>query len=304
MPIKFFRIDGEDILVEDVMSGKRPTRYPLTFLAMASDFRAWDGKPHVTDLLNGDRLTWLKNRIDYSVDPDEASYRIFGTQSHSKLEAHEVPGVIAELDLETDEVQGRTDLIGVINGEEALIDYKVVGSYKIQQSFGIYYENENVVDGDGNPVLFKTGAKKGQQKTRKVLARDQSKIDIKDFTRQLNIYRLLYKKMYDKEINSLYIFAIVRDGGTQTAISRGVIQKTYTIPIPLASDSVVEAMIKRRSNELKNAMASETPPPVCGASECWDGRRCQGFCEVADACGALGDNPYLKQRPEEEDADE
>lgn len=301
MPIKYFTIDGVEIPVEDVLSGNAKTRFPRAYLEMAADFRKWDGKPHVTDLLNGFRLTWLKNKADYAVDPDDAAYRVLGVQAHGKLEQYEGQGEVAELGLETDDLQGRTDLVGVINGERAMTDYKVVGSYKIQQALGLYYEDEPVLNPDGSPYLFKSGARKGQPKTHKVLKKDPAKADIKDFARQLNIYRVLYKMMTGESIENLYIFAVVRDGGTRIAQERGVLQKTYTFPMPVVADEKVLAFIKKQSSALKEAMDLQTPPPVCSPEECWNGRRCKDFCEVSIACKALNDNPYLGAKEEEDE---
>lgn len=297
--LKWLTIDGVNHPVEDVLSGKIPTRYPMTYLRMAADFRKWDGKPHVTDLFNGARLTWLKNKADYAVNPEDASFRIFGTQAHGKLESHATEGM-AEVGLELDDIQGTTDLICEINGERAMVDYKVVGSYKIQKALGIYQEDEPILE-DGKPVLFKTGKNAGKPKTHKVIKTDPAKADMKDFTRQLNIYRYINKIMTGEDIENLYIFAIVRDGGTQIATQRGIVQNTYTFKIPYAKDEYVKRYIETRSGILREAMQSDVPPSLCSAEECWDGRRCKDYCEVSKACAALHDNPYLKEGTNDEE---
>ena len=301
MPVSHLIIDGNKVPVEDVLSGKVNTRFPKAYLELAADFRKWDGKPHVTDLLNGFRLMWLKHNTMYSVDPDDAAYRVLGVQAHAKLEEFQGQGETAELGLETDEIQGRTDLICTINGIESITDYKVVGSYKIQQALGLYYDVEPVMNPDGTPYCFKSGARKGQPKTRRVLKKDPAKADIKDFARQLNIYRYLFWKMYGKVIDSLNIFAIVRDGGTKIALERGILQKTYTFPVPVVPFEKVEAFVTKRSQELREVMAATTAPALCSPDECWQGKRCKDFCEVSEACKALGDNPFLGAAEEEEE---
>ena len=291
-----FKIDGVLIPAADVLSGKVPTRYPLGYLQVAADSRKWDGKPHVTDLFVGIRQLWLKEKFDFSVDPEDAAYRIIGTNAHAKLEtkAHELDE--KEISLETDEIQGRSDLFGPMMGEMAITDYKVVGSYKVQQCLGIYSEDEPILE-DGKPVYFKTGARAGQPKTHKVTKMDPKKAYIKDFTRQLNIYRVLAKKVLGIEAKRLFIFAIVRDGGTIAATQRSVTQKTYTFEIPLADDEKVWNYIKARSAAIIGSMSGDIAPPLCSNEENWDGRKCQGYCEVAGACRAIGDNPFLKGEP-------
>ncbi|HQO66108.1 MAG TPA: hypothetical protein PLI66_05190 [Spirochaetales bacterium] len=302
MGISHFLIDGQKIPVEDAISGKVPTRFPIPYLELAADFRAWDGKPHVTDLLSGIRPLWLKNKNDYAVDPDDAAYRILGIGSHARLESSgDQPG--AELPLDADEIQGRTDLLTTVNGKMSIIDYKVLGSYKVQQLLGIYYEDVPVLDPDGNPVFFKSGKNKGERKTKKMLKTDPSKADVKEFARQLNIYRYLVKLTKGVIVDDLYLFVIVRDGGTRSATERGVLFKTYTIRLPLAPEEKVIAYVEARSAEIRAYMASDNPPPMCTVEECWNGKKCQEYCEVKDFCAALGDNPFLRNNPEEKEAD-
>jgi hypothetical protein len=291
--LKYFVIDGVEVPLEDVFHGKVATMYPLPYLRMAADERVWDGKPHVTDLFAGIRELWLKKNRDYGIDPDDAAFRAVGTGTHERLEAHTGAFDDKEIALEVDEIQGRSDLKTMINGEIALVDYKVVGSYKVAKALGIYQEDEAVLDENGKAVLFKTGKNAGQPKTKKVTKVDPAKADMTDYIRQLNIYRVLWKKIFGEDIQNLYIFAILRDGKTMIATSRGLHKQTYTIRVPVANDEKVWAYINKRSQALCDAMAGTDVPPLCSNEENWDGRKCQGYCPVAKHCQALGDNPFL-----------
>ena len=73
--------------------------------------------------------------------------------------------------------------------------------------------------------------------------------------------------------------------------------------LPLAPEEKVIAYVEARSAEIRAYMASDNPPPMCTVEECWNGKKCQEYCEVKDFCAALGDNPFLRNNPEEKEAD-
>lgn len=285
----FLRKNGdvvEKIPLADVFSGKVVLPFPMSYLKMAADDRPWEGKPHVTDLLNGPRMLYLKSTTDYGVDPADAAFRVLGVASHKKLEGL---GDTSEIELEDDDVVGRSDVLDENpDGTYTITDYKVVGSFKITQALGLISVDEPVRDANGELTYFKSGDRKGQMKTHKVQHLVPEKADTKEWSRQLNIYRYLAEKQLGIQITKLQIFAIVRDGNTIAATSRGVVESTYLIPIKLFAKDVVEEFIKTRSEEIKQAFKTKTIPRVCDEDESWSGRRCRDYCPVAEACAAAG----------------
>lgn len=311
MPLKHFRFkayigDEERIVlvpVADALEGKFPdgvkSRFPKSFLEMASEDRPWSGKPHVTDLIAGPRYVWLKHTTDYSIDPNEAVYRVLGIQAHKKLEGI---GETSEVDLVGDDVVGRSDLIEPNgDGTYTITDYKVVGSYKVAKALGIYSESVPVLDDSGKPVMFKTGQRAGLPKTKKQVMVDPKKADRKDWIRQLNVYRYLAMKSLGIIISNIQIFAIVRDGGTVAAISRGVTEPTYLFALPIFTEETVETFIKERSAAITDAMNGGVTPRVCDASESWEGNKCKRYCEVSARCRELGCHWLESGGPDEED---
>jgi hypothetical protein len=291
--LKWFKLkdsDGElhDYPVDEVLAGKHDSilRFPKSYLAMVADERPWEGKPHVTDLLNGPRYVFLKATTDYATSPEGAAFRVMGIQAHKKLEGL---GETSELHLENDDVIGRSDLLESNgDGTWTLTDYKVVGSYKVGLAIGIYTEREEIIGPDGTAEIFKSGDRKGQVKSHNVLKCDPSKADTKDWTRQLNIYRYLAEKECNIRVTKLQIFVIVRDGNTIAARSRGVMDETYLVPIKIFQDDKVQSFISERSQELMDAFKPGAIPRACNKEEAWDGRRCMGYCDVSKACAAMG----------------
>jgi hypothetical protein len=272
-------------------------RYPKSYLRFVADERPWDGKPHVTDLINGPRYVFLKHTTDYSINPSSAAYRVMGINAHARLESNDEEN---EISLENEDVVGRSDVIeDNPDGTNTITDYKIVGSYKVALALGIYTESVPSLDENGNPIVIKSGAKKGLVKTHKEIRVDPKRADIKDWTRQLNIYRMLANQQ-GYNVTKLQIFVIVRDANTITSINRGVLNETYLIPLPVFSDRVVNDFVKQRSGELMEAFEKNETPRICNAEESWNGRRCKDFCEVAGACQQCG-GPFVA---EQEDSDE
>lgn len=303
---KFKAIRGDEevtvlVPVADAIKGEFPpdvkNRFPKSFLEMAADERPWDGKPHVTDLIAGARYVWLKHTTDFSIAPDDSVFRVLGIQAHKKLEG---VGETSEIALVSDDVVGRSDLIEPNgDGTYTITDYKVVGSFKVAKALGIYSESVPVLDDAGKPVMFKTGPRAGLPKTKKQTFVDPKKADRKDWIRQLNIYRYLAQKSLGIIVTNIQIFAIVRDGGTVAAISRGVTEPTYLFALPLFTEETVEAFIKKRSIALMDAMEGRVIPPPCDNEESWGGEKCKRYCEVSARCKELG-CPWLEASEEEE----
>jgi hypothetical protein len=260
-----------------------------------------DTELHVTDLLNSARYNLLNKRVETIVDIDDAAWRILGTASHLALEQQ--GGNMSEVSVSHDfgigRLVGKIDLIEEIDGGHRIIDYKVVGSYSVLGVFGMYQETEVELDENGKPILYKSGEKKGMERTRKVWRTDPGKRDIRKYARQLNIYAYLAKRCLGIEAKQLYNFFVIRDGKTEIARSRGIMRSTYMVEMPLAqgkgdetADDRIESFIKTKMAENMVAIADA---PICSDEECWEGRRCNDFCPVALECSKLGDNKWIGQ---------
>jgi hypothetical protein len=166
-----------------------------------------------------------------------------------------------------------------------LTDYKTWGSYKIMKTLGFYTEDVQIVDSDGNPVRFKSGKRKGQIKTRKETKQDESKIDLFNEELQLNMYRIMFEEK-GFPISRMQIQALVRDGNTVSARSRGVTKPMYIFPIKKLPDDYVKEFYANLQTEVDKAFEIGYAPK-CNAEQSWEGRRCKGYCEVATACSAI-----------------
>ena len=156
-----------------------------------------------------------------------------------------------------------------------LYDYKTAGSYKVMQALGIVMVD--VPTGE----IYKTGEKKGQPKTRKEPQNGQP--DMREWELQLNDYRIKLESQ-GFAVKDMYIEAIVRDGGTIAARSRGIIQKAYLIPVRRMPDEEVKTYFKIKADALQSALATEVIPPPCTDEECWERRKCKAYCTAWEHC--------------------
>ena len=298
--------DGKRVPVEQCKRGDcpNPTRCrPLSFLRLCLEEREWKGIPSVTQLINGTRYSYLKIRSDYDESFDSAVYRVLGTSAHAALDEEDNVSYTEE-QFEHDGVSGTADRIEQQpNGEMWLIDHKVVGSFKVAKALGYVKVRENVLDAAGNQEYFKTGARKGQPKTRWATVKDITKADRKDWTLQLNYYRIMVEKTLGYKIAALRIHAIVRDGNTMAAKSYMVDKKDYYLEIDILPDDTVLAYFNHKKQMLLDALDGHIVPPACSASECWDGRKCknQDYCPMRQACIEMGGNPWIAADTDEEE---
>lgn len=265
---------------------------PETYIRAVIDGRE-DNFLHVTDLFNSARYNFLVRTTETIENLDDAAWKILGTASHSALEAHGVRSEVpVEHEFSAGKVVGRIDLIE----NNRIVDYKVVGSYSMLKVFGMYQEDEVEISADGSPVLLKSGPNKGMPKTHKVYKTDRSKRDIRNYARQLNIYRYMLAKQTGFEAEQLYNFFIIRDGRTEIARSRGIMRSTYFVEMPVVRDPDKVLSLENFVNtKIAENACAEADPKICTTEECWDGRRCKDYCPVALQCMAYGDNPWLGQ---------
>ena len=263
------------------------------YLKLAASDRPWTGRPSTTMLIAGTLQQYLKLTNDYAIRPDSRAFMIVGTKGHAALEAQgdEYSMLEERFDGEDVDITGIADIMESENGRNILIDTKVSGSFKIAKALGFY-----VVDEDTGEV-FKSGKKKGQPKTRKILRRDDSKRDIRDWQLQTSKYAIEFEKKGYK-IDEIRIQAITRDGNTYMARSRGVFRNVYFFKVDRIPDAEVLAYFERKRIALLTALKQCYWNDICTAEENWDGLKCQNYCEVAEFCKY---GKFLRKEREDED---
>jgi hypothetical protein len=319
MPLTHFICpDGQEISIEKCLSHKgcrmNQRCATLPYLRTVSFDREFQGVSP-SSAGNGPRLIYLKATTDYATDPcEDQAWAAFGTLTHKKLAAEGATfNVLSEEPLSDEQMKGIPDILEEDENNEGsyvLTDYKTFGSYKVSRCLGYYQEDEPVLEA-GEPVKYKSGKKKGEIKTHKVTKQDQTRIDLKAESLQLNRYRIFwensfsicskcgYKKRHTEElcpecgtpmkhshgfpISRMQLQVLVRDGGLWIASSRGVEKKIYLIPIPKLPDSEVLEYYSQLQKEVDEAFRTGWARK-CSNFENWDGRRCKGCCEVSEPC--------------------
>jgi len=152
---------------------------------------------------------------------------------------------------------------------------------------GIYQEDEPDRK-DGQVVRYKSGQKKGQIKTHKVTKTDLSRIDLRTEELQLNRYRIFFEST-GFGISRIQLQVLVRDGGTWIAKNRSIEKNIYIIPIKHLNNLNVLNYYDELRHEVDEAFRTGRVRK-CNDWESWSGRRCDGYCEVAEACKAMKPN--------------
>ena len=165
----------------------------------------------VTELLSGVRETYLKKKRCYAVDPQSVLYSLHGQAVHTIHEDNTEGEILGEIRLNDKLTSGKFDLYGKIIDEEkgVLGDLKVTSSYKLAKALGIY--KVDVPTGE----IYKTGAKKGQAKTRKEFRYDGVR-HVWDWALQVNYYRMLLEQA-GFTVQRMFIQALCRDSNLRTA---------------------------------------------------------------------------------------
>ena len=299
MPIRdFICPDKQRILTGDCLQeggcrmGERCAS--RSYLLMARSDRPWTGKPSTTQLISGTMQAFLKIKHPYAIYPDARAFMIHGTVGHHKLEDAGTGDEISELEVkfQSGDITGIADGIETEKGKRILYDTKTAGSYKVAKALGFFVEDEPTGE------FYKSGKRKGEEKTRKVLKRDDSKIDRYEWELQTNRYRMEYEKKTGEKIDELKIQCVVRDGNTYIARSRGVFRNVYYFKIRILPDAEVTEYFERKRAALMKAVEQGYWNEACTKDENWDSLKCQNYCEVAEFCKY---GKYLKQEREVED---
>ena len=276
MPYKYFQCpDKQTVEIENCLKecrmGSRCLSIPT--LRLIAEQRPWAGKPSTTQLLKGTREAYLHIvKDDLVMAPKDQLFRILGTKGHAVLEQY-TENELSEERLSSDVATGAFDLYDPES--KTLYDYKTWGSYRVAMALGI-----EMVEVDTGEV-YKTGAKKGQPKTRKE-PKFTGNIDNRETELQLNHYRIMLEEA-GFPVENIIVEAIVRDGGTMAATSRGITENGYLIPIRRLDDAEVIAYFTGKAEKLKQALETGSCEK-CTAEERWNDRKCQKYCDVAKHC--------------------
>ena len=278
---KFICPNGQRIRIADCLrSCPNPQRcmFLPTLRAVANSLDRNIAEPTVTELISGVRETYLKKTSAYAVDPASILYALHGQAIHSINEQQTHGAILSEERLKDDITSGQFDLFGKIldTDEGVLGDLKITSSFKLMKALGIY--KVKVDTGE----VYKSGLKKGQPKFRTELRFDGVR-DLLDWSIQINYYRLLLERAGFK-ISRMYIQAICRDASLRIAAERGIDKPVYIIPINKISDQWLTRYFQHKAKALRDAIESNTLPPICSFRERWGNRKCLGYCAARENC--------------------
>jgi hypothetical protein len=258
----------------------------LPFLRKVSLQREWTGEPSTTQLIGGTREAWLKITRPYYINPEDRVFALLGTQVHGVLEKFGTGDNFSEERLRDEICSGAFDFY---DGEtQTLLDYKTWGSYKVAQALGIKAIEVSVFDENGNPVLFKTGARKGQQKTRKEYIYGDAvtrTIGILETSIQMSNYRDKLKEILPNgyTVKNMAVQVISRDAGLMVSAMRHIEEKAPLIPVNGISKHWIDRYLSRKKELLFDALEQDYSP-LCRKRDRWDGRKCPKYCDVSEAC--------------------
>ena len=216
---------------------------------------------------------FLKITVSYYWPPDKLVFAMQGTKAHTDLLEVDDDYSILEEYLEGN-ITSIPDILEVEKGVTTLIDKKLSGSYKVAMALGIY------------SVDISTGEyfKNGKEKTKKAFRQSDEKIDMEDWILQLNHYRLGFLKRGFK-VDRQKIEAIVRDGNTYMARSRGIIKNSYMINVPIWPDEKIIGYFDMKKTCLETALAQGKWNDICSDKERWNkDNKCRDYCAVAFCC--------------------
>lgn len=248
---------------------------PARTLRLIGEQREWSGVPSTTQLLKGTRESYLEITEDFPIDPQDAIFRVIGTKSHGALEQFVGDNELSEERLFDDVSSGQFDIYD--NG--VLIDTKTSGSYKVMKALGL-----KSIDVDTGEI-YKSGKKKGLPKTRKEIVNGYHRERL-DWAIQLNDYRIKIESC-GFPVHTMAIEALVRDGNTFMAQSRGIDFNGRLIPINRISDHWIRRYMATKAKRLHEALKTGEMPPMCSYRETWGGKKCKRYCNVRDICNAI-----------------
>lgn len=263
MPKKYFICpDSEWVPIVDCLKECRMKNRccPLGYLEFAGQQRVLD-LPSVTELIKGTREAFLQRTVDYAIDPQQEAFAIVGSMGHKHIQGNTLRFTFSGITGEPDELF-----------ENGLVDYKVVGSYKVMLALGLKKEKHDTgrIDKYGKPVYESSFIYTGEH-------------DIREYVLQDNMYALMAAEE-GYPIEWMRNFLIVRDGGLEIASRRGIDRLCYYIDIPFMERDECLLYFGHKKDLLNEALTTKEMPRLCSGEESWEGRKCGKFCAVSKFC--------------------
>lgn len=309
MPLAKFRCpDGANIDIPKCLDKCRLGNRCLTrsTLAVIAQDRPWTGVPHVTQLLNGTMLEYLKISNPYTIDPKSRAFALLGSSHHKLLEVGTRQGVrmVWGVGIGGADVVGEVSGVGKVSG---VVGIDLLGGVdeglKISQelhcrgflaeiplNIGWLQGTCDLLELDGEELILTDAKVWGSNR---LLHNKPSGIDFHpsrtppdliEAQLQLNAYRVMIKQQYRWDIDRLQVQCTVRDGGLSATVRRGVKELMYLLPVGKLPDDIVIEYFQDKAEALKRAIDTSSPPQPCTYEERWGGNRCKAYCEVASFC--------------------
>ena len=273
-------------LEEDLPMGRCKA---IPYLRKIAVQREWTGTPSTTQLIGGTREAFLKITKPYFIDPEKRIFMFHGTNVHWIIEKFGGEGDEFSEERLGDEIcTGAFDFYD--GSQQILYDYKTWGSYKVMQALGIKKKDGiPILDDSGEPVVYKTGPKRGQTKTKSIFIEGDLVtrcFALFETSIQLSNYRdkllTILPKGYG--VKKMAIQVISRDAGLQVARQRNVTVNAPLIPVNGMSKVWVDRYLSRKRDLLLTAL-EQGFAPICRRRERWDkDKKCIDYCDVHDHC--------------------
>jgi len=264
--------DDDGVYKIDDYIEKHKHDVPISYLYyLKNQERVYDGTPHVTDLLKGTREYYLEIINDYSVDPLEYySLVTIGSGLHKLLEVTDIElkpqsgldamhkfNLVAPRAIMAMPEREKTVKAWNIQGKIDLVDDGTIWDYKVIGGFRV----ARILKGDFG-----------------------------DYGMQANIYKLLYEKQEEKQIDHLKLSVWVRDSGTMVSRNFGIEKSFYpSLDVPFQDKPGVFQFMTHKRDAILEALKNKTLPARCTQEECWGGKKCiSQWCPVSEICAPKG----------------
>ncbi len=251
-----------------------------TCILFARSRRDPKAKLSTTEGLNGLRYNFLRRTVDFSEKPVDRAFALLGTFHHLQHQKLDIPDALMEEKIEDADSTGILDYYEEENGVYELLDYKTTHSYKLCRWLGKYQVEEETGE------VFKSGARAGQKKTRKIWALREP--DLFELSMQESRYAWILRDM-GKPVDRAKAQVTIRDYQKNMAERMGFDRKIYMLHVPMFDRETVVAFYRTRNDALMKALETKEMPPVCDRRERWTNDagidvRCAGYCPVWFAC--------------------
>jgi len=292
MQIGFICPDGKTTLFEDCFKKCRMNEKCVSSptLRALSKQRLWVGLPSTTQLIAGTRYSLLKIIKNYYENPQALAFALLGTKVHGSLEDNDIEGnsEIAFID------KAQSGIADYYDSQECTLwDYKTSGAFKVNKALGLVSHKIQDPSGERYKRSGK-GYKSGDIKKITVWDKNKDFADKWEWALQTNRYAI-WLEDDNRPVKQIKIEVIVRDGGLKSAAMYGIERNIVIINIPILDKKYVLDYFDRKINMLRLAIASSWAPR-CNAKECWDGRKCEGYCPVRHFCDDMKEIHPMSKR--------